>query len=105
MEMNTLTAFVYGVGMFTLLSAVTGERKSENAVVKELSRASFGIYIIHIVFLDLLTGIFLPYRAFGERNPALYLLVLYILTFGCSLGAVYLLTRIKGLRKLFYYSD
>lgn len=104
-EMNTLPAFVYGVGMFTLLSAVTGERKSENAVVKELSRASFGIYIIHIVFLDLLTGIFLPYRAFGERNPALYLLVLYILTFGCSLGAVYLLTRIKGLRKLFYYSD
>ncbi len=102
-EMNTLPAYLYGVGLFSLISAVSGNKNCDNAVVQGLSKAAFGIYIIHVVFLDIFTNIVLSYSAFGEHLPGLYLLILYGLTFGCSLVVVCLIAKIKGVRKLFYY--
>ena len=98
-EMNTLPAMVYGAGLFTLISALAGERETKSGTVSMLSRASFGVYILHVFFLDWLLYL-MPFAAFNEQHPFLYMLVLFVLTGGLSLGATLLLSKIRGVRGL-----
>ena len=99
-EMNTLPAMVYGVGMFTLISTCCGEKETKSGITKMLSQQSFGIYITHVFVLDILIGLFLPYTVFQEQHPLLYTLVVFILAFGVSLLLTLGLSRIKGAKKL-----
>lgn len=99
-EMNTLPAMVYGVGMFTLISACCGERETKSGITKMLSQQSFGTYITHVFLLDILISFLLPYTVFQERYPLLYTLVVFILAFGLSLLLTLGLSKIKGVKKL-----
>ena len=102
-EATTLPALLYGVGLFTLISAICGDRPTKSPVIRELSRASFGVYILHVVVLDVLVNILLPYKTFGEQHPLWYILTLFALTaIGC-LVVILPLSRVKGVRKIFHY--
>ena len=102
-EANTLPAILYGAAMFTLISALCGERTTQCPVVRELSRSAFGVYILHVVVLDVLVNILLPYQAFHEQYPLLYILTLFALTYGVCLLVVLPLSRVRGVKKLFHY--
>ena len=103
-EANTLPAILYGAGLFTLISALSGDRTTQCPVVRELSRSAFGVYIIfHVVVLDLLVNILLPYKVFHEQYPLLYILTLFVLTYGARLLVVLPLSRVRGVKKLFHY--
>lgn len=99
-EMNTLPAMVYGVGVFTLISACCGERETKSRTAAMLSQQSFGIYITHVFVLDILIGVLLPYTVFQEQHPLLYTLVVFIPAFGLSLLLTLGLSKIKGVKKL-----
>lgn len=43
-EATTLPALLYGVGLFTLISALTGEQETKSLVIRELSRVVWGVY-------------------------------------------------------------
>lgn len=102
-EATALPALLYGVGLFTLISALAGDRETKSPVIRELSRASFGVYILHVVVLDVLVNILLPYKAFGEQYPLWYILTLFVLTAIGSLIVVLPLSGVKGVRKIFHY--
>lgn len=102
-EANTLPAILYGAGLFTLISTLCGERTTQCPVVRELSRSAFGVYILHVVVLDVLVNILLPYQVFHEQHPLLYILTLFLLTYGVCLLVVLPLSRVRGVKKLFHY--
>jgi len=102
-EANTLPAILYGAGLFTLISTLCGDRTTQCPVVRELSRSAFGVYIFHVVVLDILVNILLPYKVFHEQHPLLYILVLFVLTYGACLLVVLPLSRVRGVRKMFHY--
>ena len=102
-EANTLPAALYGAGLFTLILSLCGDRTTKCPLVRELSRSAFGVYILHVVVLDVLVNILLPYKVFHEQHPLLYILTLFALTYGVCLLAVLPLSRIKGVKKLVRY--
>ena len=102
-EANTLPAILYGAAMFTLICTLCKDRTTQCPVVRELSRSAFGVYIFHVVVLDVLVNILLPYKAFHEQHPLLYILTLFVLTYGACLLVVLPLSRVKGVKKLFHY--
>ena len=99
-EMNSLPAMLYGVGLFTLITACCGERETGSRVLTALSRQSFGIYVLHLFLLEILIGAALPYTAFHERLPLAYALTVFLLSFGLSFLLPLGLSKIKGVRKL-----
>lgn len=100
-EMNTLPALIYGCGVFTLINSICGKRETKSGLVRVFSSCSFGIYIIHIIMLDLVL-LHMPYKVFNEQHPLLYIFILYTLCLVLSFVIVFILTRIKGIRKLFH---
>ena len=99
-EMNTLPALIYGVGLFTFITTHYGERETKSGAVAMLSQQAFGIYMIHVLILDILINIALPYSAFGERAPVLYTLVVFVLDFGFSLLISLCLSRIPVVKRI-----
>ena len=98
-EIGTLPAMVYGVGVFTLISSLAGERETRSRVLITMSRTAFGVYILHMFFLKNILSV-MPYAAFHEQHPFLYLITLFVSVYTVTLGAVLLLSRIRGVRAL-----
>ena len=98
-DMNTLPAMVYGVGLFTLISSLAGERETRSRALLTLSRTAFGVYILHMFFLRIILSV-MPFAAFHERYPLLYLIALFVSDYAMSLGAVLLLSKVRGVRTL-----
>ena len=103
MEAFTFPAAVYGMAMFTLISALFKDRKSESKVVHELSGSAFGVYIIHAFILDLLVNKLFCFSGNWTSMPALYILLLYLMTYAICLGIVLSISRVKGVKKIFHY--
>lgn len=99
-EMNTLPAMLYGVGVFLLVTDICGERKTKTRAGSFLPQMSFGVYVMHVFVLDILIKWAIPYKAFHEQNPLLYILILFVLDFGITLLLTFGLTRIPGVKKL-----
>lgn len=102
-EMNTLPAVIYGASLFTAINFCIGKRETNCMLIKEISKASFGVYVVHVAFLDLFTTVIFPYRLWPNANPIVYIVLIFGLTYCSSLGTVLLLSRIPVLRKLFHY--
>ncbi len=97
-EMYNFPAFVYGVGLFTFISTICKEKETGSALVQRLSKSSFGVYILHVMVLDIMLLI-MPYSAFGETHTILYMIILHVLVFGITYGFVLFLSKVKGLRR------
>ena len=100
-EPLTLTAFLYGLGVFVLLYTLCGERQTKNRLTALLSKDAFGVYIIHAVWLELLTMWF-PYWEFPLHNVVLYMLLLFVAVTVVSYLTVWLVSFIPGVKKIFY---
>lgn len=101
---KSTTMLIYGAALFTLLMSICGNRLTQNKAVLLLSDAAFGVYITHVVILELLVELLLPFRAFHERFPALYILTVFAITGISSLCITRLLARAGWMRKLLHYS-
>ncbi len=100
-EPLTLTAFLYGLGLFLLLYTLCGEKQTKNRLTVLLSQDAFGVYIIHAVWLELLTMWF-PYWEFPVKNAVLYMLLLFLAVTVVSYLTVWLVSLIPGVKKIFY---
>ncbi|MGN0108268.1 MAG: acyltransferase family protein [Hominilimicola sp.] len=100
-EALTLTAFLYGCVLFVLIKSLCGNRKTSH-VVALLSDMSFGIYMIHILYYELLTQKLMPYEAFGLQSPFAYIVIAFAIVFALSLITVYAVSHVKYLKKIFY---
>ena len=101
---ESITMLLGSAALFMLLLSVCGDRLTESRMLRFLSDAAFGIYITHVMVLETLAELVLPFEAFHKRFPILYILTLFAITFTASLGIVMLLSRFRFMRKLLHYS-
>lgn len=103
MEPDTLPAMLYGAAVFTFLCELTKDRSTKNSIIRELSLSSFGVYIVHVAILDILTDSILPFSGSWIDLPVVYILCLFLITYGLSLAIVLPLSRVPGVKKIFHY--
>ncbi len=100
-EPLTLTAFFYGLGMFVLIDGLCGERQTKSRVISTLSRCSFGVYIIHAFWMEMLTMWF-SYWEFKPQNPLLYIELIFVACVALCFLTAWLVSLIPGVKKIFY---
>ena len=100
-EPLTLTAFLYGAGVFVLISSLCGEKQTQSRVVATLSKCAFGAYIIHVFWMEMLTR-WMPYAKFTPQNPLLYMELLFVLAVAASYATAIIGSLIPGVKKIFY---
>ena len=103
MEANTLTSALYGLSVFTLICAIAKDRTTKSTLIRELSMSAFGVYILHVAVLDILTNKLMPFDSGWESIPVIYLLALILINYAVCLLIVIPLSRVKGVKKIFHY--
>ncbi len=103
MEAYTFPAMMYGVGVFLWINTYFANKTTTKKWVCELSNASFGVYVIHVLFLDILTETCFRITQFWTSFPLMYLILLTLACGFCSLVVVLLCSKLKGIKKLFHY--
>lgn len=109
---DSLPSIFYGIAVFVLFKTIFNNRTTKSVFVSQVSKLSFGIYIIHMLFLDSVVKVFLPYTKFASMMenlisfrqiyPFIYIVSLFAVTFLLSFVLVFAVSKIKGLRKIFY---
>ena len=101
-EQGTLPMLFYSCASFVLISEVCRGKTTTNRVFVALGKWGFGIYMIHVAYLELFTQVILPYASFGLQSPFLYILLCFAFTAAASLVTVGAVSRVKYLKKIFY---
>ena len=99
---NDIVSLLYSVAIFVFVLAVCKDRENNSPQLKSLSRFTFGIYIIHVVFLELFLNIIYPYSSFTAQIPLAYVLITFLFVFVLSYLVVFAVSKVKYLRKIFY---
>ena len=101
-EPLSLPALLYGCALFVFVSNICKNKTTEKTAVQLCSNFSFGIYVIHIAVLELFVQIILPYASFPMASPFLYIAVIYAIDFALSFVLVFLVSKLKYIKKIFY---
>ena len=62
---------------------------------------SFGVYIIHVFFLEWITCFLWPFDP-ASHQPLVYILAVWILVGAASILCAFILSKIKFVKKLIY---
>ena len=92
---------LWGIAVFVFITTLFKDKENNHPRIKELSRFVFGIYIIHALFLVLFIT-FIPYSTFALQIPIIYLLTVVVVVFVLSYAVVFLVSRIKYVKNIFY---
>ena len=102
----SLNLLVSGAAFFVFISSICGDKLTKNnSVIKTLSNTSFGVYAVHVVILELLTRVIMPYNKFNLLNdspfarPLLYIIILFALIYFISLALVLILSKFNLFKK------
>lgn len=98
----SLPAFVYGGAVFLLIKSLCKDKTSENKAVNLLSKCGFGVYMIHIVFLEIATQVIFPYETFIIQNIFVYIPFVTAIVFISSFLFSLLFSRFNQERILLY---
>ena len=94
-EFCTPNIIIATFGVFLMFSCI--ERSSTPRVIAELSRLSFGIYLIHLFFLAPIAAFFVNGNQAEPLIPvALAIPVIAVLSFICSAAAIKVLSLLPG---------
>lgn len=92
---NNLLIFTYAAALFLLLNQVLDSHPHEDSkLIRTLTQLSFGVYVIHPIFLDIIQRTF-PY----QNKPLLYLFLSWGGCLLASLFSCYVLSKIPLLKK------
>ncbi|MHC1695252.1 MAG: acyltransferase [Eubacteriales bacterium] len=89
-----ITHFLFAAGLFVLVRCIFGNVVRVK-LIKKLSKLTFGIYLVHVIFIELIQRYFLP-----ELSPAASTLYTFLLATTCSLLTSFLLSKIKFVRNI-----
>lgn len=89
-----ILVFIYASGIFLALNSAD-RKQGDGRFVSVLSKSSFGIYVVHVVLLDVI-NLLLPKTLVAP----IYMLVWWVLTFSVSLLATLILSKIPLFKKL-----
>jgi len=92
---------VFGVAIFVMIIQLCGDRITNSKKVIALSSYSFGIYIIHVLYLELFTNVIIPYESF-PYGVILYITALYVFVIMASMLTVACIGKIPYIKKVFF---
>lgn len=88
--------FIYSAGIFTALNSINIKPNKKSLFISNISKYSFGIYVVHVILLEEVTGKLLS----KITTPPIYMLSCWTLTFIVSLTATFVMSRIPYIKKL-----
>ena len=97
----SILPFLYSLGSFVLLYKKENTKK-DGKVFHFISKFTFGIYMLHIIFLEIFMNYVLPYRSGSVLSPILYMILLFVVIGPLSLLSSYLVGKVPYLKKLLY---
>jgi surface polysaccharide O-acyltransferase-like enzyme len=101
-EALTLPAFVYAAALYVLLQSLCKQKLTQSKLLTEISDCSFGIYLVHVMVLEIFVRLILPYEQFGKGKPLSYIMLSYATILLVSFAIVKLIGYIRGMRKIFF---
>ena len=97
----SILPFVYSLGSFLLLYRKENTQKNRRAF-RFISKYTFGIYMLHIIFLEIFMNYILPYSPSTFITPLLYMVLLFVEIGAPSVIFSYLIEKVPYVRKLLY---
>lgn len=97
-----ITNTLFSTAVFVFVLAISKNRENNHPKLKELSTFVFGIYMIHVFFLELILQVIYPYSQFAMQIPIVYHIIVLIAVFALSYITVLLVSKIKYVKKIFY---
>lgn len=98
----SLMAFIYGVSLFAFIQAVCKGKYTQSRMIAELSDCTFGVYLFHVMILEVFVKLILPYEQFGCGKPLTYILLLYFVSLAIPFAVVKITGNINGVRRIFF---
>ncbi|MBQ0003019.1 MAG: acyltransferase [Treponema sp.] len=100
-EELSLTACFFGISFFILIKTLFKEKESKSKLLTDFSKNSFGMYMIHIVYLELFTKVWFPYDKVSAGVIA-YILITCFADLALSYITVWAVGKIPLVKKIFY---
>ena len=92
---TNLFVFLFSLSAFTFFTSLRfGENKEISKPLALVSKLSFGMYIVHIMFKRPADALFV------DINPIVALLLRFIIVFALSFACSYVLSKIPLIRKI-----
>lgn len=76
--------------------------KKEGVFFKTVSKLTFGIYMLHVMFLEIIMNYVMPYSPSSALIPIIYMVIIFVLIASLSLFSAYLIGKAPYLGKLLY---
>lgn len=99
----SIASLLWGVAVFMAIYYFFRDKTAKTRIAGELAKLSFGVYALHVLFLELFVRFILPYDSFVPQEPVLYIAVAFVCICGISLLISFLMSRIRGLKAIIRY--
>lgn len=91
---SNILVYLYSLGIFTFINDICGNKVSSK-IVEKLSNLTFGVYILHIIVLEIVD------LFFDNAHITLFTIITrFSLVTAMSFAGSYIMSKIPGLRKL-----
>lgn len=98
----SLPALIYGVALFVFIQTLLKNKTAKRSLPATLADSTFGIYLFHVIPLEVFVRFILPYEKVTHIGPLAYILILFAFTLLVSFAVVVAIGAIKGVRRIFY---
>ena len=93
--------FVWGVSVFVFFLSVLKDKINTNQFAIEASNFVYGMYIVHVLFLELFVQVFCPYSTFPIQIPIVYLIITFAFVLILSFLTVWVTSKTR-FKRIFY---
>ena len=97
----SLLPLLYSTGAFVLLYRKENSGK-EGWFCRTVSKFTFGIYMLHVMILEVFMAYLLPYSSSSFFTPILYMALVFVVLAPLSLLSALLIGKVPYLKKLLY---
>ena len=97
----SLLPLLYSTGAFVLLYRKENSGK-EGRFCRTVSKFTFGIYMLHVMILEVFMAYLLPYSSSSFFTPILYMALVFVVLAPLSLLSALLIGKVPYLKKLIY---
>ncbi|RAP54549.1 MAG: hypothetical protein BZ137_01595, partial [Methanosphaera sp. rholeuAM130] len=96
-----IVSLTWGVSVFAFLLSLFKDRSNTNKKSIQFSNFVYGMYIAHVLFLEIFVQLIASYPAFPIHIPVIYILTVFVFVTTCSYLLVWTVSKTR-LKMLFY---
>lgn len=96
-----IVSFLWGISVFVFLLTIFKDKINTNQLSIEASNFVYGMYIVHVFFLELFVQVFFPYESFPIHIPIVYLITTFAFVMITSFVIVWITSKTR-LKRIFY---